>query len=177
MLRGKISAAQITKPIWHIWAPKTQIYCRQTRACSGRQGWKTDTVSLGWWCTWQLLVVVHVTLGLLNLIVWCVPVVIRHYSRALVDSNPGRNYKWAVCICMTPGIWEALNQSHVDYTGCRLLVLWFSFASLLSCPQYFCLYWISVMFPVFLLSVSFSVHHIWLFLFTPPNTLSLLCIS
>lgn len=114
----------------HIWAPKTQISYRQTRACYSRQGWKTDTVSRSWWCTWQLLVVPHVTSGLLNLIVWCVPVVRRHYSRALVNSSPGSNYKWAVCICMTPGIGTPLNQSHIGYSGCRLSVLLPSFASL-----------------------------------------------
>lgn len=106
----------------HIRAPKTQISYRQTRACYSRQGWKTDTVSQRWWCTWQLLVVLHVTYGLLNLIVWCVPVVRRHYSRALVNSSPGSNYKWAVCICMTPGIWAPLNQSHTGYSRCRLSV-------------------------------------------------------
>lgn len=53
----------------YIRVPKTQISYRQTRACYSRQGLKTDTVSQRWCCTWQLLVVLHVTSGLLNLIV------------------------------------------------------------------------------------------------------------
>lgn len=60
----------------------------------------------------------------------CVPVVRRHYWRALVNSSPGSNYKWAVCICMTPGIWMPLNQSHIGYSGCWLSVLLLPFASL-----------------------------------------------
>lgn len=39
---------------------------------------------------------------------------------ALVNGSPGSNYKWAVYICMTPGIWTTLNQSHIVYSDCWL---------------------------------------------------------
>lgn len=139
------------------------------------QGWKADTVSRSWWHTWQLLVVLHVTSGLFNLIVWCVPVVRRHYSRALVNSSPGSNYKWAVCICMTPGIWMPLNQSNIGYSGCWLSALLLPSASLPPSLRHLCLCSLS-------LSCFLSVSALCFFHVCPPtptitSSLSLLRIS
>lgn len=175
---GKSAPHKHQKLIWDITEPlKARSLTDSQGPCCSRQGWKTDTVSQHCWCTWQLLVVLHVTLGLFNLIVWCVPVARQHNSRALVNGSPGSNYKWAVYICMTPGIWTTLNQSHIGYSGCWLSDLLLPLL-LLSHPPF-------TISPLSrspchvsclpLLSVSFFV--VRLCLHCPHTTFSPLCIS
>lgn len=185
MARGKICATQTPKPIWHISeALKPRSLTDRQGPYYSRQGWKTDTVSQSWWCTLQLLVVLHVTSGMLNLIVWCVPVVRRHYSRALANSSPGSDYKWAVCICMTPGIWTPLNQSHIGYSRCWLSALMLPFASLPPSLYYLSLCWFSLScflspcaISVFLCSPSFFPLPITFFLLRISQHFSFQCIS
>lgn len=93
--------------------------------CSSRRQ-ETDTVSQRWWCTWQLVLGLHVTLGPFNLIVWCVPVAGQHNSPALVNGSPPAattneqfTYVWPVA-SQRHSINQSISQSHIDRSGCRL---------------------------------------------------------
>lgn len=64
MSRGKIHAAQTPELIWHISEPlKPRSLTDRREPVMAGGGWKTDSVSQSRWCTWQLLVVLHVISG------------------------------------------------------------------------------------------------------------------
>lgn len=109
--------------------PKTHIcFIHGQKRVSSWWSWgRVDTGRLI--CAWRMwCIAIQLAQGLPNLIVWCV---LLGPIQGLWDSSPGSNYKWAVCICMTSGIWEPLNQSlHMGGSSiplCRVL-LSFTFA-------------------------------------------------